>query len=242
MMKRLRILTTILSVLLLFLTAPLPALKAKAETSEPLAYAGAYACVLNDGTYFYASPAETDGLFLLPKTYYVKIVEPGETFCKIEYLYDDSHVKKLTGYAKTSELTFVDYAPRRPYLYYVFDVSYYIDADGLNTDGFLNELTVTCAYYGDYKIGSKSYCYVLRGDSFGYIPKPAALSFEENTEYAEYLAAANPTQPDGSADAPAPSPSSPAQIAILVALCLLVPVLAALILKQPKRPPYEREE
>ena len=239
-MKRLRIFTTILSVLLLVCTAlPLRFTKANAA---PAPYAGAYACVLNDGTYFYASPDETDGLFLLPKTYYVKIVEPSEDFCKIEYLYDDTSVRKLVGYAKTSDLTVVDYAPRRPYLYCVFDVSYYIDENDLNTDGFLNELTVTCAYYGDYKIGSKTYCYVLRGDSFGYIPKPVSLRFEENTEYAEYLATTTPPQPDTPQTSDAPPKSTPAQIAILVALCLLVPVLAALILKQPKRPPYEREE
>lgn len=202
--------------------------------------ASGYACILTDDVFFYPTRDEKRGLFLLPKTYYVKVLETSPDFCKIEYLYDDTYVKKLTGYARTSDLTFVDYIPERPYLYYLFEVQYRIDETVLETDGFLNELTVTCAYYGDYKIGSELYCYVLRGDSFGYIPKPTNISYEENPEYAEHVP---PTETSPPTDTKEQSDtSSPAQIAILIALCLLVPVLAALILKPPRRPPYETDE
>ena len=204
---------------------------------------GSYACVLSDETYFYSSPDDRRGIFLLPKTYYVKLLEYGENYCKIEYLTDDSRTRKLVGYAKTQDLTFVDYTPVRPYLYYIFDVKYRIDGSENIDDSFLTEITVTCVYYGDYKIGSERYCYVLRDDEFGYIPKPATLSYEENTEYADYLSS---LVPDSSSPTSPNEPSgfspSPVQIAILVALCLLVPVLAALILKPPRRPPYETEE
>lgn len=204
--------------------------------------AGGYACVLENDVFFYASKDEKQGLFLLPKSYFVKVLEAAPDYTKIEYLYDGENTKKLTGYAKTSQLTFVDYTPASPYLTLSFEVKYRLDDDELQDPSFLNELTVTCAYYGDYKIGSKTYCYILRGDAFGYILKPDDLTYEENPEYAERL---RETASENTSDPPAEeeeqSGASPAQIAILIALCLLVPVLAALILKTPKKPPYEEE-
>ena len=202
--------------------------------------AGSYACILSDESFFYTARDEKRGLFLLPKTYYVKVLECAPDFCKIEYLYDDTHVKKLTGYARTADLTFVDYIPEKPYLYYLLEVRYHIENTTEEGEGFLSEITATCAYYGDYKIGSTQYCYVLRGDTFGYIPKPSNVHYEENAEYAERHQSVNATPPADSTEED--SSSSPAQIAILIALCLLVPVLATLILKPPRRPPYEAEE
>ena len=198
-----------------------------------------YACILEDA-FFYSAPDERYGVFLLPKTYYVKVTEYGAEYCKIEYLYDAATTRKLTGYAKTELLTFVDYIPSRPYLYYIFQLKYTIGDTQFDDSSFLTQITTDCAYYGDYKIGSKTYCYVLRGETFGYVPKPETLSFEENTEYADMLA-----NKDSSLESDAstsPNNSSPAQIAILVALCLLVPILAAFIVRPPKRPPYESDD
>ena len=203
---------------------------------------GEYACVLEENAFFYSAPDEQRGLFLLPPTYYVRVLDYGVEFCRVEYFYDDTDAKKLVGYAKTSALTFVEYIPKRPYFYYVFEISYRIENGGLQDSAFLNEITLNCTYYGDYLIGSKTYCYVLRGGSFGYVPKPITLSVTPNTEYEEWLAAQIPPESDSASSQVADKEkSSPAQIAILVALCLLVPVLAALILKPPRRPPYETE-
>lgn len=211
----------------------------RAEAEE----AGGYACVLDDDTFFYAAKDEKQGLFLLPKTYFVKVLEAAPDYTKIEYLYDGANAKKLTGYAKTAELTFVDYTPTTPYLSLQFDVRYTLADDTAEGSSFLNGLTVTCSYYGDYKIGSKTYCYVLRGDEFGYILKPADLAYEENPEYAERLKQAQGEEKttDGKTEETDGGKTSPAQIAILIALCLLVPLLAALILRSPKKPPYEEE-
>ncbi len=208
------------------------------STSTPSA--GDYACILREDTFFYDSPNETRGLFLLPPTYYVKLLDLGAEYSRVEYLYDDSQTKKVVGYVKTEHLTFVDYLPKRPYLYYVFELSYKIESGVLHTSDVLNELLISCAYYGDYRIGSQTYCYVLRGDSFGYVPKPADLTIPENTEYAEYVASQN-ADSSKEESLPKEETASPAQIAILIALCLLVPVLAALILKPPRRPPYETD-
>ena len=230
--------STILSLLFAYAIPLTPLLTAQAQTPST----GAYACILGENTFFYADPDERKGLFLLPPTYYVRLLDYGEEYCRIEYLYDDDKVKRLVGYAKTNELTFVEYTPRQPYFYYEFDVYYRLDGTLIEDSSFLNQIVLTCAYYGDYKIGSETYCYVRRGSSFGYVPKPVGFTLPKNREYEEWLIAQTP--PTELPDEPS-SPkenSSPAQIAILVALCLLVPVLASLLLKPPRRPPYERDE
>lgn len=222
----------------LFTLSPAPVVHADAEATLT---ADSYACILTDEAFFYSSRDEKRGVFLLPQTYYVKILEVDPEFCKIEYLYDDTYIQKLVGYAKTSDLTPVPYVPKRPYLYRLIEVSYTLTNGGAQNSDFLDQITVTCAYYGDYRIGSETYSYILRGDSFGYIPKPADFTYEINTEYAEWQAANNEEKaPDESTETS--DNATPAQIAILIALCLLVPVLAALILRSNKPHPLDPDE
>lgn len=237
--------------LIITLIAPvLPSTKANAESVTPditpstadttTAFTvGGYACILNDTTYFYPNKNDDNGLFVLPRTYFVKILEPGDVYTKIEYLYDDEYTKKIIGYAKTDQLTPVDYTPRRPYFYQLFNVRYRLDFS-FSGDDFLDEIIVTCAYYGDYTVGSKTYCYVLQNGTFGYVPKPYNFTFEENPEYEENLAPPTNALPEDNTQNK-PADTNPAQIAILIALCLLVPILAALILRPQRRPPYENE-
>ena len=204
----------------------------KAEISTP--QSGDYACIETSDVFFYASPDEQDGLFLLPATYYVRLLDYTPTFCRVEYQTDSLRTKRLVGYVKTEQLSFVPYVPKHPYLQCIFDIEYKIDNTSQTTDGFLTQITMTCAYYGDYKVGSSTYCYVLREGEFGYIPKPYDLLLEKNTEYAEYLE--NLKKPPEEKTEEESKNNSPTQIAILIALCLLVPLLAALILK-PKSTP-----
>ena len=222
-------------------TSPTQTVQATASHSlVPLA--GDYACILSDDVYFYANADGTRGLFLLPQSYYVRLVEYHPDYCKVEYQTDAS-AKRVIGYVKTDALTFVDYTPARPYLYYVFDLRYTIESTLQTDSAFLTEITVSCIYYGDYLIGSERYCYVLRGEEFGYVPKPVSLLYEENEEYAEYLASKQQSAtPPTSGEPVTSTESSPAPIAILVALCLLVPILAAVILKPPRRAPYDQDD
>ena len=210
------------------------ALNTKTLLSATLSPSGSYACILEDNTYFYTQPNEECGIFLLPKSYYVKVLDYQANYCKIEYLYDSSLSQKITGYAKTNQLTFVEYTPKRPYLYYIFDVYYQIGDTQIEDSAFLTQLKISCAYYGDFYFGGKTYCYVLRGDTFGYVPKPATLSYEENTEYADYLAQIPTAPPEQTTSQNAPI----GQIALFVSLSLLVPILAAFLLKQSKRNVY----
>lgn len=206
-----------------------------------VASADTFAYIPTDSVYFYATKNEQNGLFLLPKTYFVKVLSVDGEYCRIEYLYDSAETKKVNGYAKTDELTFVDFIPDKPYLHHVFTVRYTIDGSFSKDESFLDQITVTCAYYGDYKIGTKTYCYVLRGDSFGYIPKPSDFSFTKNNEYEDYLSQQS-LSPRPSTDEGESEGMSAAQIAILVTFCLLVPLLAALVFKSSKKGVYDGDE
>lgn len=232
----------LLLVLCLSATILPPPVLAKAETAPSLPSVGDYACILADDVFFYAAPDERRGVFLLPKSYYVRLMEYGTTFCKVEYQRNESAAQRLVGYAKTEELTFVNYVPVRPYLYYVFDVKYTIEDAETGNSSLLTEITLSCVYYGDYRVGSETYCYVLRGEEFGYIPKPSGFSYDPNTEYADYLSSLSPPSSDSSEEPLPTDGASPMQIAILIVICLLVPVLAALILKPPKKPTFDVED
>lgn len=233
----------LLPVLLFFILAPVSAPIPRTAKADAERESGEYACVLAENTYFYASADDRRGLFVLPKTYFVKLIEYGAPYCKVEYLVDGEKTQRVVGYAHTDELTFVDFTPETPYLTHVFDVHYRIDGGEIEDDAFLTQITASCVYYGDFSVGSKTYCYVLRDGEFGYVPKPANLSYPENTEYQDYLdKLATEAPPTSQAPTENAQAATPAQIAILIVLCLLVPILAALILKPPKRPPYELDD
>ncbi len=196
----------------------------------------AYACILTDDVYLYASSNERSGLFLLPRTYFVKILDVQTDFTKVEYSTDGEKSKKLTGYCKTEQLTFVDYVPTQPYFYSTFEVTYRLE-NGNSNYPFLTEITVTCSYYGEYPIGSETYCYVFREDAFGYVPKPTNFNVPINTEYSDRLIEeAPPSEEPTEKEATLP----PTQIVTIVLLCLLAPILASLILRPTRKPtPYD---
>lgn len=209
-----------------------PNLTVSAESSPT------YACILTENVYLYASSNERSGLFLLPKTYYVKALSIGTEYTKVQYQTDSDALRAITGYCKTSQLTFVDYIPKSPYFSTFFNVTYKI-ADTDKSYPFLTEITIECAYYGEYPIGSETYCYVLREDGFGYVPKPDDLVIVENTEYSDRQTQMN----DKTENQPSVEDSQslpPSQIATILVLCLLAPILASLILRTNKRtPPLE---
>jgi hypothetical protein len=198
-----------------------------------------YACILDANSYLYATSNEKSGLFVIPKTYYVKVLSVQGDFTKVEYSTDSEHTKKLTGYCKTDQLTFVDYIPNEPFFYSTFELTYRID-DSDKRYPFLTEITVTCAYYGEYPIGSETYCYVLQGDAFGYVPKPTELTVPVNTEYADRLTSTAP--PEESAPIEQKETLPIAQIVTIVLLCLIAPVLATLVLRPSRaRRDYDEE-
>lgn len=187
-----------------------------------------YACIGED-CYFYDTPTLTRGVFLLPETYFVKILEEQDAYYRIEYLTDTAFTRKIVGYCRKEKVSPVDFQPTNPYLYRSFDVKY--QTGGETGDGFLTQITLSCAYYGDYRIGEQDYCYVLRGEEFGYVPKPDGFFYERNPE-----AAQTPSSP-----AKDDSASSPPYLLFLI-LALLAPAVAFLLFKSSSKKPFDPPE
>ena len=109
MKKRFFLFAIFFAVLFLFLNIPVRANRAAAATRPQ---SGDYACILTDNAFFYSTADDKRGIFLLPRTYYVRLLDYGEEYCRVEYLQDSDKAKRLVGYTKTQDLTFVDYTPQ----------------------------------------------------------------------------------------------------------------------------------
>ena len=144
-----------------------------------------YGCILSHDVYLYAEENDTSGLFLIPYTYYVKVLNAGIEYCYVQYSTDEAPFQAVYGYCKTEELNFVDFTPNRPFLYYTLDVTYRLeDYPEVFQDGLVfSSVTLTYAYYGDYTVGSTTYCYVALDGKTGYLPKTMDISYELNEDY-----------------------------------------------------------
>jgi len=142
-----------------------------------------YACITQSDTYFYTSADEKSGLFILPTTYYVRIISKSDDYCFVQYLEDVAAYKAVYGYCKTETLTFVDFIPARPYLYYTYSATYTIDGSLAAENGNFSTFSCDCIYYGDYKDGTSTYRYVSINGEFGYIPKTCEITYPLNTDY-----------------------------------------------------------
>ncbi len=206
--------------LLLFLCslfAPFPSQSASADE-------GRFAYV-KPNCYFYPTAELTNGIFILPDSYFVKLLSEGDSYYQIEYLVDGAGTKKLTGFCPKEKVSPVDFQPTNPYLIRFFDLTYKVE--GEDGDGFLTQITFSCAYYGDYYVGTTAYAYVLREEEFGYVPKPKGFTYEKNPEYEQHL---SPSAPSNDYDA------SPPSYVYLIALALLAPAAAFILIKFSQRP------
>lgn len=181
-MKRINV---ILSALIAVIAPTAAAAASLTEEKTFLAQADSesYACIVNDDTYFYSSANEDSGLFILPTTYYVKIISKSDDFCFVQYLEDVAEYKAVYGYCKTEALTSVDFTPARPYLYYTYTATYAVEGNSSGETGNFSTFTCDCIYYGDYKSGTTTYRYVSINGEFGYIPKTCEITYPLNTDY-----------------------------------------------------------
>lgn len=181
-MKRIKFILSALTALI----APTAGTTA-ALTTEATLYAAAetevYACITQDNTYFYSTANEESGLFILPTTYYVKIISRSDDFCFVQYLDDVADYQAVYGYCKTDALTAVDFIPARPYLYYTYSATYTVEGSSPSDSGDFSTFTCSCIYYGDYKNGTTTYRYVSINGEFGYIPKTCEIEYPLNTDY-----------------------------------------------------------
>ena len=225
----LTVLTFFLGVFTVF--SPSAALQAQAEETD------VYACIRSPEVYLYEKENSSSGLFILPYTYYVKILAEGVDYCYVQYQTDNAPYKAVYGYCKTDELTFVDFVPQRPYLSYAVDATYVLEGAGnaFVGDSVLSSVTLTYAYYGDYTVGSSTYRYVTLDGKQGYLPKTGEISYELNTEYEQHAPAADNPQ-----DTPAASTGNlpVAQIVLFARLALLAVGFVYYLLRPKREEPH----
>ena len=214
-----------LAAILLALFPPAP-LSAAAETQR-------YAVAPTEDVWFYAGEREEDRLFLLPCTYYVRVLEEGETYSAVEYAADAAPYKKLLGYCRTDLLLFVDFIPARPYLVREVTLTYRLpDAGSLGSEEF-SAMQRTFAYYGERTERGQRYYYVYDGETFGYVPADEPLAYERNDDYLQAVSGETEQNP-----APETENASPngVQIAVICVVCAAAVVVAVLVLRG-KKPP-----
>lgn len=210
------------------LAAFAPAAGAAAEAEETAAYAR----ITEDGVYFYRSADESAGLFILPRTYFVKIVGEAGEYYRVSYLDAADPALSLTGYCRADEVTPVDYIPETPYLNYSVTVTFRAgDGSGL-PDSFFTEYRTDAVYYGEFAYGSATCYYVNLDGSFGYVPAEAcsAVSYPENTEHTQ-----TETPPAGSGET-AGGRSFGALNVVLVCVLAAAALGALYFLFRPARP------
>lgn len=220
-MKRLILLLPLLAALLF----PAPPLTASAVD-------GRYA-VCEQDVWFYAGASEEERLFLIPDTYYVRVLEEGEVYSTVEYLTDDPPYKKLLGYCRTADLLFVEFIPVRPYLRKQITVTYTLPESGDLGDDALTSVERTFVYYGDRYESGQLYLYVLWEGTFGYIPADTPPEYEHNTDYLTATGGEGetqePSQENGEINA--------TQIIVICLACGATVAIAIILMKGKRRQP-----
>ncbi len=177
------------------LFAPAPV---RAEENPESGYG--YARVTQEDVYLYSQPQAESGLFILPRTYFVKITGETGDYYRVEYLTGTS-ATPVRGYCRTDDVEPVDYIPETPFLLYDTEVTFTVGSADL-PDGFFTEYTVPAAFYGTFYYGSSVYYYVNMNGEFGYVPASACppLDYPENTEHMPAETPETPQESGGNAN------------------------------------------
>lgn len=177
------------------LFAPAPV---RAEENPESGYG--YARVTQEDVYLYSQPQAESGLFILPRTYFVKITGETGDYYRVEYLTGTS-ATPVRGYCRTDDMEPVDYIPETPFLLYDTEVTFTVGSADL-PDGFFTEYTVPAAFYGTFYYGSSVYYYVNMNGEFGYVPASACppLDYPENTEHMPAETPETPQESGGNAN------------------------------------------
>ena len=212
---------------------PATSARAEGENTDPV-----YACALSHDVYLYAEENENSGLFLIPYTYYVKVLSSGLEYSYVQYSTNTPPYQAVYGYCKSEQLQFVDFTPERPFLYQTIDVVYRLEdyADFFKEDDVFSTMTVSYAYYGDYTVGSSTYWYVCLNGQMGYLPKTADITYELNEDF-------RPLSPEAEGSAPEAA-TLPVKEIIFAAVLVIFTLGVGYYLLRPRADsnPVSREE
>lgn len=237
MMARMKHLYPLLCLVLPLLFFSPAQTSASAESAEETA---SYAVAATQDVWFYSEPDETSGLFILPYTYYVKVLSREGEFCAVEYFEDSATCKKLSGYCLSDALTFVDFVPERPYLYLWITITYSLgDNSGISVGGGAFDSTERSVLFcGTYYAGTARYYYVYADGVFDYVRATGEVVYELNTDFrAPSVEQETPAEPSG-------GKLSAFEIGVICASCAAAVVIALFVLRGKKAslPPEEQTE
>lgn len=118
-----------------------------------------YAQILSN-CYLYKEADPSSGIFILPESYYVKILSKGSTFHHISYLDEDDFATAIQGYVLATSVHIIDnYIPKNPYLQYKITVTFKINTVNDTDYPLLDEIQIDLPFYGIGKVNTKVlYC------------------------------------------------------------------------------------
>lgn len=227
-MKRL----ILLLIFTMFALSWVPSVPMRASAAEER-----YAYVPDGDVWFYAAETESSRVFLLPKTYYVKLLGEGEMYCRVEYLTDEPPYQKVTGFCRTEDIIPVTYLPSRPYLKKQITLSYSLPSGSNSLGGSFSSIDKTFVYYGQRYDGAKLYYYVLSDGTFDYISAESEVVFDLNTDYSEYLASVEAAAGDGGQTAAPPAESTDAALIVVICIACVAAIAVAVFLVRGKKAP-----
>ena len=229
----------ILLVLMSAILIPLSPRRTTASAEEPIVYAVAD----SPNVWFYSAENEESGLFLLPYTYYVKVLRRGTLYCAVQYLDDAAPYKSISGFCKTEDLTFVDFVPQRPFLKREITVSYAAEnvTGTWMGKGAFDKVQKTFVYLGTSYLGTARFYYVYADGVFDYVPATGEVLFELNTDYLESVSGKVDGDLNGEADKTPAAGLSGGQIAIICVAAAALAVIAMFVLRGKKAPPLPED-
>lgn len=229
-MKRILLILSMISVCAFSVFFPAPSVAAHAEAAEPSAAAETYAVAATEGVWFYSEANSAKGLFILPFSYYVKVLDDASPFCEVQYL-------DKTGYCLRSDLLFVDFVPNRPFLRYNYTLSYPLENGSAIGSGAFDSAERDVSFYGTFPFGTQTYYYVYADGIYDYVLKTQEINYDFNTDYL------TPTGGEAEGDKPTSAEGglTGVQIAVICIFCALAVAVAFFVLrgKKPPLPPSD---
>ena len=113
---------------------------------------------IESNCYLYEKEDSDSGIFILPESYYVKILKKGSTFHQVSYLDDGDFATAIQGYVLANSVHIQEnYIPQNPYLQYTISVTFKINAV---YSTLLDEIRLELPFYGISKVNTKVFNYV----------------------------------------------------------------------------------
>ena len=214
-----------------------------------------WARIVKDNVYLYAEAESSKQMFILEKSYYVEILDLGDTMLHVSVMQNETNFPQITGYVKRSDVELCAIAPLTPY-YPTVRLTVTADSAAVRLSPSTSAGTVITAtntqkvsYYGKLT-NDKNWYYVCFGDKFGYVDATALsnpnVPLHPTPIVTDDTPPASTTPTDPTTDDPTPTqPSAPTSEILLIVFIVLLAVGLTLALFLPgnvkKRNVFEQD-